>query len=144
MAVEFEGKPVETSDSGYLADIDTWNTGLAQILASRESIELTERHWDVINFLRGEYFENNQTQPNTRAIVKAMSAQWGEKISQKDLYMKSRKKTCTCCSRAILRNRAAKSRASPKADVRAGIETGAGGMLQRSYIDLRDQSHIAE
>lgn len=87
MAVEFEGKPVETSDSGYLADIDSWNTGLAQILASGESIELTERHWDVINFLRGEYFENNQTQPNTRAIVKAMSAQWGEKISQKDLYM---------------------------------------------------------
>jgi len=86
MAIEFEGTTIETNDNGYLTDLESWSEGLAQVLASGEGVDLTDRHWDVINFLRSEYFESNQTQPNTRAIVKAMSSEWGEKTSQKDLY----------------------------------------------------------
>jgi tRNA 2-thiouridine synthesizing protein E len=40
----------------------------------------------LINFLREEYFNNNQNQPNTRNIVKAMSDKWGQKLAQKDVY----------------------------------------------------------
>ncbi len=86
MAIEFEGTSIQTNPSGYLSDPESWSEGLASALAGEEGVELGDRHWDVIRFLRAEYFENNQTQPNTRAIVKAMSAAWGEKISQKDLY----------------------------------------------------------
>lgn len=86
MAIEFEGKTIETNDAGYLLDIDDWSEGLAELLAGQESIELTDRHWDLIKYLREEYIDNRQNQPNTRAIVKAMSDLWGEKVGQGDLY----------------------------------------------------------
>ncbi len=86
MAIEFEGKTIETNEAGYLANPDDWSEGLAHAIAAGENIELTERHWDLINYLREEYFENRENQPNTRAIGKAMTAAWGEKVSQKELY----------------------------------------------------------
>ena len=55
-------------------------------MAEAEDIELTDKHWDLINYLREEFFENRENQPNTRTIVKAMSAAWGEKVAQGDLY----------------------------------------------------------
>ena len=86
MAIEFDGATIETNPAGYLTDVESWSEALAPVIAAAEGIDLTDRHWDVINFLRSEYFESNQNQPNTRTIVKAMSKEWGEKISQKDLY----------------------------------------------------------
>ena len=86
MAIEFEGQSIETNDNGYLLDTAAWSEGLAEVMAGADDIALSERHWDVINYLRDQYFNNNATQPNTRTIVKAMSDEWGEKVSQKDLY----------------------------------------------------------
>jgi len=86
MAIEFNGTTIETNDNGYLIDSEDWSKELAPVLASTDSIELTDRHWDVLDFLREEFTENRGNQPNTRTIVKAMSAAWGEKISQRDLY----------------------------------------------------------
>jgi len=86
MSFEYKGKTIETNDNGYLANVDDWSEDLAHHMAKSEGIELTEKHWDVINYLRDEYFENHQNQPNTRAIIKAMNAKWGEKVKQSDLY----------------------------------------------------------
>ena len=86
MAIEFDGKTFATTATGYLENPEDWSEGLGQQLANEDGIALTGRHWDLINFLRGEYFDNNQNQPNTRKIVKAMAEAWGEKIGQKDLY----------------------------------------------------------
>ncbi len=86
MSFEFDGNTIETNEAGYMANQEDWSEDLARHMAAADHIELGERHWDVINFLREEYFDNNQTQPNTRTIVKAMSAAWGEKIKQGDLY----------------------------------------------------------
>jgi tRNA 2-thiouridine synthesizing protein E len=87
MALEFNGRTIETTASGYLVNHDDWNEDLARVMAAAEDIaELTPRHWDVINYLRAEYFDNRENQPNTRAIIKAMSDEWDEKIKQGDLY----------------------------------------------------------
>lgn len=86
MAIEFEGKSIETNEAGYLVNKEDWSRELATAIAAAESIALTDRHWDLLDFLRQEFFENRENQPNTRAIVKAMSAAWGEKISQRDVY----------------------------------------------------------
>jgi tRNA 2-thiouridine synthesizing protein E len=86
MSYQFEGREVETTANGYLVDPEDWSRELAEHIAAEEKIELTPRHWDVIDFLRDEYFNNNQSSPNTRAIVKAMSDKWGEKIEQRALY----------------------------------------------------------
>ncbi len=86
MPLEVNGTTIATDEKGYLENTDDWSEDVARAIAEAEGIELTDRHWDVINYLREEYFENHGNQPNTRTIIKAMSAEWGEKIKQSDLY----------------------------------------------------------
>ena len=80
MAIEFNGNEIETTATGYLANQDDWSEDLCRHLASADGIELTDAHWDLINYLRDEYFNNAQSTPNTRTIVKAMSDKWGREI----------------------------------------------------------------
>lgn len=79
---------LEKNERGYLANADEWTEDIAREIAATEDLgELTQRHWDLLNYLRSEFFDNNGNQPNERHMVKAMSAEWGEKISTKDLYV---------------------------------------------------------
>lgn len=86
MAYEIDGKTIETDKNGYLVDIADWSEAVGETIAKEEGIELTEKHWDLINFLRDEFINNGGNQPNTRKIVKAMSDKWGESLAQKDIY----------------------------------------------------------
>ena len=86
MGYEVNGKTIETNANGYLLDMNDWSEDVAKVIAEAEGVELSDKAWDLINFLRDEYLNNNGNQPNDRNIVKAMSAQWGEKIQSKDLY----------------------------------------------------------
>jgi tRNA 2-thiouridine synthesizing protein E len=86
MTIEVGGQTVETDANGYLVNIEDWSEDVASAMAEKEGLELTQKHWDLINFLRDEYVNNGGNQPNTRNIVKAMSAKWNEKIGQKDVY----------------------------------------------------------
>lgn len=86
MAYEVNGTTVECDANGYLSDIGDWNEDVAAAIAAAEGIELSEKAWDLINYLRDEYINNGGNQPNDRNIVKAMSDKWGEKIQSKDLY----------------------------------------------------------
>lgn len=85
MAYEFEGREIETTANGYLVDQTDWSEGLAAHIAGLEQIELTPRHWDIMNYLRSEFFDNGAN-PNTRTIMKAMSEKWGEEVDQRGLY----------------------------------------------------------
>jgi len=86
MAIEFNGKTIASTASGYLENREDWSKDLARQMAKLEDIELTERHWDVLKYLRDEFFGNNEYQPNTRTIVKAMSERWGRPVDQRVLY----------------------------------------------------------
>lgn len=86
MAITFDGKEIELTANGYLVDITDWSEGLATQLANDEDLELTKKHWDLINYLRDEYINNGGKAPNTRALIKQMGSIWGEKIGSKDLY----------------------------------------------------------
>lgn len=86
MAFEFNGTSIETTETGFLVNHEDWSEDLARAMAAAEDIELTDRHWDIINYLRSEYFDNRENQPNTRSICKAMSSEWGEKVGSGDVY----------------------------------------------------------
>jgi tRNA 2-thiouridine synthesizing protein E len=86
MSFEFNGNQIETDANGYLLNADDWSKELAEHMAEMEGVTLTEKHWDILEYLRDEYYNNNQTQPNTRHIVKAMSDKWGTNVGQKDVY----------------------------------------------------------
>lgn len=86
MPIEFDNKTIETTETGFLVNPEDWNEALAEKLAASEEIELTAKHWDVVNYLREEYFNNGGNQPNNRTMLKAMSDKWGEKVTSKDMY----------------------------------------------------------
>ena len=88
MAYELNGKTIATNANGYLENLDDWSEDLAKIIADAEGVELSEKSWDVINYLREEYFENNGNQPNERHMVKHFKDVWTDldKVDTKALY----------------------------------------------------------
>jgi tRNA 2-thiouridine synthesizing protein E len=60
---------VEFDRDGYMVDPYAWTPEVAQAIATREGIALTERHWVVIDFARRE-FEVNGEAPTLRRITK--------------------------------------------------------------------------
>ncbi|TVP79496.1 TusE/DsrC/DsvC family sulfur relay protein [Thioalkalivibrio sp.] len=87
MSLEVDGVTIETNPNGYLLELSDWSEKVAETIAAKEGIELTQRHWDLIHYLRDEYMNNNESQPNTRTIVKAMQQLWDDrKVDAKTVY----------------------------------------------------------
>ena len=82
MAYDFNGTEIETTDTGFLVNPADWSKELGEHMAKADNIELSEKHWDLIEFLREEFLDNGSN-PNTRTIVKAMGKIWGEKTLTK-------------------------------------------------------------
>ncbi len=86
MSFEINGKIYETDEEGYLVNLSDWNEEVAKHLAAEEKVELTENHWEVINFLR-EYYNDYQIAPAIRVLTKAIGKKLGpEKGNSKYLY----------------------------------------------------------
>jgi len=86
MAIELNGKTFEVDEEGYLANLTEWEPGIADIMAKEDDCELTDSHWEVINFLR-EYYEEYQIAPAVRVLTKAIGKKLGkEKGNSKYLY----------------------------------------------------------
>ena len=87
MSIEVNGKTIETTENGYLVNLEDWNEDVGKVLAEGEGIEMTQEHWDVILYLRDEHFSNAGNEPNERTILKDMGKKWGKKVSSKDMYL---------------------------------------------------------
>ena len=86
MGIEVGGKVLETDEEGYLANLNDWTPEVATAMAKDEDVDLTENHWEVINFLR-EYYEEYQIAPAVRVLTKAIGKKLGpEKGNSKYLY----------------------------------------------------------
>ena len=86
MALEVNGKTYETDEEGFLLNLNDWNEDVAKALAQGENIDMTESHWEVINFLRDCYNEY-QIAPAVRVLTKAIGKKLGpEKGNSKYLY----------------------------------------------------------
>lgn len=88
MSYEYNGNTLEANENGYLVNHEDWNEDVAGIIAEAEGITLSEKAWDIINFLRDEYFNNNGNQPNERNMVKHFKSVWTDlaKVDAKSLY----------------------------------------------------------
>lgn len=74
--IHFKDSLIETDKAGYLLKVTDWQPELALLIAKSEGIEMSENHWQVVNFVRDFYLEFN-TSPAIRALVKAMAKQFG-------------------------------------------------------------------
>lgn len=82
---EYNGKQIETDAQGYLLDHTQWEEGMIEILAQQEGIELTEAHLEVVHFVR-DFYEEFNTSPAVRMLVKAMEKARPEKGNSKYLF----------------------------------------------------------
>ena len=48
----FAGKTVEVTDEGYLVNKEDWNKEVAAEMAKEDGIELTDKHYEVLDYLR--------------------------------------------------------------------------------------------
>jgi tRNA 2-thiouridine synthesizing protein E len=76
-------KMLETDVDGYLLEPD-YSDEIVNVIAAAENIELTPKHWQVINYMRDQYREHGHT-PNFRNMLKGVNEFWPEADS-KALY----------------------------------------------------------
>ncbi|MCB1869179.1 MAG: TusE/DsrC/DsvC family sulfur relay protein [Gammaproteobacteria bacterium] len=78
----------EVTGNGYLVNLEDWNEEVAKEIAEKEGVTLSEKAWDVIHYLRDEYFNNNGNQPNERNMVKHFKDVWTDMgtVDAKALY----------------------------------------------------------
>ena len=75
---------VELNDDGFFVDPNQWTEDMAPVLAAESDIEeLTDRHWQVLRFMRSEFFEKG-TGPTVRMLVELVEER--ESVSVKELY----------------------------------------------------------
>ena len=86
MGIEVNGTTYETDEEGYLVNLADWNEEIGKVLAKGENVEMTDSHWEVVNFLR-DYYNEYQIAPAVRVLTKAIGKQLGEeKGNSKYLY----------------------------------------------------------
>ncbi len=84
--IEVNGKSYETDEEGYLINLADWNSDVANHIAQTESIDMSEQHWEVVNFLR-QYYDEFQIAPAVRVLTKAIGKQLGaDKGNSQYLY----------------------------------------------------------
>lgn len=75
--LKVDGSVVATTDAGFLQEPADWSPEVAEVLARREGIILTEAHWEIIHFIR-DYHARYQHLPNARLFVKAVEKSLGD------------------------------------------------------------------
>ncbi len=76
---QLAGKTVEVNEEGFLVDPTQWTEEMATEMAPAHGVvtPLTDRHWQVLNFMRKEYFEKG-TGPTVRKLSKASGVETKE------------------------------------------------------------------
>jgi tRNA 2-thiouridine synthesizing protein E len=74
--MQIAGRELEFNNKGHLVRFDDWRKEVAEALAAKEGLSLSECHWSVINYLR-EYYAEFETSPSPRLIIREI----GEKLT---------------------------------------------------------------
>ncbi|MBW3085234.1 Sulfurtransferase TusE [Austwickia sp. TVS 96-490-7B] len=62
------GRTVAINDEGFMTDPSQWDETLGAELARLINVEMTERHWQAIRFLRGDHAARGET-PTLRRVA---------------------------------------------------------------------------
>lgn len=63
------GKTIMVNDEGFMTNFEQWDRGIGTELAKEANIEISPRHWEVINYLQTEY--KNDSPLSIRKIGKS-------------------------------------------------------------------------
>ncbi|WP_183100883.1 TusE/DsrC/DsvC family sulfur relay protein [Nocardioides pelophilus] len=74
------GHEFHVNDEGFLTVPSEWSEELGAALAAQIGIEMTERHWEVVRFLRADFAEAGET-----ATLRRVAARSG--VPVKELFV---------------------------------------------------------
>ncbi len=75
----YAGHDIQLTDDGFLADASQWTPEVGKALAAESGIELTDRHWAVLDFCRKDAQAQGDA-PGLRRIAKLSG------VPMKELY----------------------------------------------------------
>ncbi len=62
-------KEIDVNEEGYLEDVSQWTKEVGTELAKEQGIDMTDKHWEVINYLQDKY--KNDEALSIRGIKKS-------------------------------------------------------------------------
>ena len=77
MSIQVNGKVLETDEEGYINILSDWCPEVATCMAREDECQLSENHWEVINFLR-DYYDEYQMAPAMRILTKGIGKKLGK------------------------------------------------------------------
>lgn len=78
-------RAVERDPQGHLRELEPWSEERAVALAQEEGIELSDAHWDVVNFLRERFLREGQAKSG-RHVVEALEERFASEGGKRYLY----------------------------------------------------------
>lgn len=69
MEKSIAGVPIQVNEEGYLTDFTQWNKEVGTALAQEVQIDMSPRHWEVIEYLQREF--KNESPLSIRRIGKS-------------------------------------------------------------------------
>ena len=55
MEIVYAGTTIKCNEEGYLEDHNEWTEEICKEMAAKEGIELTDKHWELLYYLRDQY-----------------------------------------------------------------------------------------
>ncbi len=80
--ISINGREIATDAEGFLADLNDWSEDVATALSAQDQLDLGEKHWQIINWIR-DYYAENSTAPNLRVMTKLIGNDLGEEFADK-------------------------------------------------------------
>jgi tRNA 2-thiouridine synthesizing protein E len=74
--LEFSGQLYPTDHQGFLLKRMMWSRDLAVYMAALEGVQLTEHHWEIIDYFR-EYYEDYNIPPPMRMVMRVFKKAFG-------------------------------------------------------------------
>lgn len=72
-----EGREIALDQDACLCNLADWSPQVAQALAEREGIELTDEHWEILSAVQ-QFYSEFQLSPANRALVKYVALNLGK------------------------------------------------------------------
>ena len=60
------GAEVQINDEGFLTEYDEWSEDIGTELAKNIGVDMTDRHWELIRWLREDFKEKGETATTRR------------------------------------------------------------------------------
>jgi TusE/DsrC/DsvC family sulfur relay protein len=96
------GREVHVDDEGFMTEYEEWTEELAEQFAANIGIEMTDRHWEVVRWLRDDYGKQGETATLRRVTTvagfptKELFALFPKKPAKKMAYISGLPKPVGC------------------------------------------------